>query len=154
MDREWEELIWMSMSARAWRRVTVKDLGQDRPPIRRKSVGFPLSDVSCPPNDLVPSLGPCPRPPPASDWILSCFHSSRFLSRPPPRSIRPPVSFVWSPPASTRFPFSQAAPDVLSSIPVPHCSGRFLDQFRSRVLHHRSGPPQSLPCQAPTQPCR
>ena len=104
----------------------VKSMGQDRSPIQRKSVGFPLSDVSCPPNDLVPSLGLCPRSPLASDWMLSCFHSSRFLSRPPPRSIRPPVSCVWSSPASTRFPPLPGCTRRLSSIPVSHRSWSIL----------------------------
>ena len=60
-----------------------------------QTISFPLS-----------AFAPDHRSPPASDWMLSCFQSSHLLSRPPPRSIRPPVSFVWLSPASTRFPFS------------------------------------------------
>ena len=93
------------------------------------------------PNDLVPSLGRRPRSPLASDWMLSCFQLSHFLSRPVSQSIRPSLSFVWSSTASTRFP-PQA---VLSSVPFHIARGRFLDQFRSCVLHHRSGPSQVLP---------
>ena len=144
MEREQEQLV--RMNARAWRRVTVKGLGQDRSLIRRKSVG----DVSCllSPKQSHSLSRPCPdRSPLAFNWMLSCFQSPHFLSRPPPRSICPPVSFVWSSPASTRFPFSpRQHPVFFRRSPFHIACGRFLDQFCSCVLHHHSGPPQSLPC--------
>ena len=80
-----------------------------------QTISFPLS-----------AFAPDHRSPPASDWMLSCFQSSHFFSRPPPRSICPSVSFVWLSPASMRFPSLPGCTRCLSSIPAPHRSWSIL----------------------------
>ena len=94
----------------------------DRSPIRRKSAG----DVSCL-SSLVsfPLLAIAPDPLP-SDWMLSWILLflllpvvSLSLSAPASRSIRPSSGRHLHPRGP---PLSQAAPDVLSSIPVSHRS--------------------------------
>ena len=71
--------------------------------------------------------------------IGCCFLSSldpHLPVHPPFCVLRPVATCIHAvPPTQT----------VLLSIPVHIARSRFLDQFRSRVLHHRSGPPQLLP---------
>ena len=118
MEREREQLI--RMNARAWRRITVKGLGQDRSLIRRKSVG----DVSClsSPNDLISSLGRCPRS--HLPLIGCCLASSRLASsldpRPDPSALLCPLSGPHLHPRGS--PSLPGCTRCLSSIPVPHRS--------------------------------
>ena len=115
---EGEGLIRMGDSV--WRRVTVKGLGRDRSPIRRKSAGFPLSDVSCllslvdrVPKRFHPSLGRCPRPPLASDWTLSLvpLASTRLTSFLDPRlPVHPPLSVLRLAPLRLHRMFFRRSP--------------------------------------------
>ena len=90
------------------------------------------------PSNPISSLGRRRRPP------LVRLASTRFTSSLDPRPpIYPPFCVLRSVVTCIHaVPLSQT---VHLSIPVHIARGRFLDQFRSRVPHHRSGPPQSLP---------
>ena len=93
-----------------------------------QKISFPLSVVA---------------PDPHLRLIGCCLASSPLASSLDPHlPIHPPFcSFVWSSPASTRFPPLR----LFFRRSLFHIArGRFLDQFRSRVPHHRSGPPQLL----------
>ena len=127
----------MSMSVRAGRRVTVKGLGQDRSPIRRKSVG----DVSCisSPNDLFPLSAVAPDP--HLRLTGCCLASTRLASsldpRPDPSALLCPSSGRHLHPCGPPPP--RQHPMFFRRSPFHIARGRFWDQFRFCVLYHRLG---------------
>ena len=136
--RNWFRRMTVRGAARVWGR-TDPQFGESqwdslsRTPLVPQTISFPLSAFA--PDPHLRLIGCClassrltssrdPRPDPSAllclCLVLTCIHAVALLS--------------------------QAAPDVFRRSPFHIARGRFLDQLHFRVLHHRSGPPQSLPC--------